>query len=37
MEKIKNFFLKLFGINNELTKEEEQEFLKKLFKKIREA
>lgn len=37
MEKIKNFLLNLFGINKELTKEEEQEFLKKLFKKIKEA
>lgn len=37
MEKIKKLFKKIFGINNELTKEEEQEFLKKLFKKIKEA
>lgn len=37
MEKIKEFFSNLFGINNELTKEEEQEFLKKLFQKIKEA
>lgn len=37
MEKIKNFFLKILDKNKELTKEEEQEFLKKLFAKIRES
>lgn len=37
MEKIKNFFLKLFNINKELTAEEEQELVKKLFKKIKES
>lgn len=37
MEKIKEFLLKLFKGNKELTKEEEQEFLNKLFKKIKES
>lgn len=33
MEKIKNFFLKIF--NKELTKEEEQEVIRKIYKKIK--
>lgn len=36
MDKIKEFFLKIFNKNRELTKEEEQEFLEKLFRKIKE-
>lgn len=35
MERIKNFLLNLF-YNKELTKEEEQDFLKRLIKKIKE-
>lgn len=37
MEKIKNFFKNLFNINKELTAEEEQELIKKIFKKIKES
>lgn len=37
MDKIKNFFLELFNKNKELTKEEEQDFLNRLFKKIKES
>lgn len=33
MEKIKRFFLKIF--NKELTKEEEQEVIKKIYKRIK--
>lgn len=36
MDKIKNFFLNLF-YNKELTKEEEQDFLKRLIAKIKES
>lgn len=35
MDKIKNFFLKIFS-NKELTKEEEQDFLKRLINKLKE-
>lgn len=37
MEKIKEFLANLFRFNKELTKEEEQIFLEKLFKKIKES
>ena len=37
MKKIKEFFLNLFYNNKELTKEEEQEFLRKLLEKLKEA
>lgn len=36
MEKIVDFIKKIFGFNKELTKEEEQIFLKKLITKIKE-
>ena len=37
MEKIKNFFVKLFNKNKELTKDEEQELIQKIIKKIKES
>lgn len=37
MEKIKDFFRKIFNIEKELTSEEEQELLKKIYKKIKES
>lgn len=37
MDKIKNFFHKLFNLNKELTKEEEQELINKIYKKIKES
>lgn len=36
MGKIKDFFIKLFNKNRELTEEEEQELIKAIFKKIKE-
>lgn len=36
MGKIKDFFIKLFNKNKELTPEEEQELIKAIFKKIKE-
>lgn len=36
MEKIKHFFIKLFNKNKELTKDEEQELIQKIIKKIKE-
>lgn len=36
MEKIKSFIINLFNFNKELTKEEEQIFLKKLINKLKE-
>jgi hypothetical protein len=37
MEKIKSFFIKLFNKNKELTKDEEQELIQKIIKKIKES
>ena len=36
MGKIKDFFIKLFNKNKELTKDEEQELIQKIIKKIKE-
>ena len=36
-ECIKNFFKKLFNIDRELTKAEEQELVKEIYKKIKES
>lgn len=36
-ECIKNFFKKLFNIDRELTKTEEQELVKAIYKKIKES
>ena len=37
MRKIVDFIKKIFGLNKELTKEEEQIYLKKLITKIKES
>lgn len=37
MEKIKDFFKKIFNKDKELTPEEEQELLKKIYVKIKES
>lgn len=37
MEKIKRFFIKLFNKNEELTKDEEQELIRKIIRKIKES
>lgn len=37
MEKIKDFFKKIFNIKKELSAEEEQELIKAIYKKIRES
>lgn len=36
MGKIKDFFIKLFNKNEGLTKDEEQELIQKIIKKIKE-
>lgn len=37
MENIKNFLKRIFTFERELTREEEQEVVAKIFKKIRES
>lgn len=37
MDKIKKIFIKLFCRSKELTYEEEQELVKKIYKKIKES
>lgn len=37
MSKIKDFFINLFNKNKELNKEQEQELIKAIYKKIKES